>query len=442
MARKGRKTQKLGGAFSLFHIKRTIRLGIKSIYSHGLRSLLTVMGMVFGVSSVIAMLAVGEGASHEAQEQLRQLGSSNIILKSVKPADAEASNSRGFRPTALDYGLKHQDIEVIRNSIPGVVDVVPARIIRETVWNLSRNVSADVMGTTINYPEMRNYAVQEGRFFTQAEVDARLNVCVLGNEVVRRLFPIQNPIGKTVKITGDYYTVVGIMEPGGFSNVGQNESGGLSASPNRVFIPLTAAKYRFGETLMRRTGGGMESETVELHEATLRVKDQESVIRIGKIVEQILDRRHKNDDFEVEVPLALLRQAEASARMFNIVLGAIAGISLLVGGIGIMNIMLASVTERTREIGIRRALGARRLDIIQQFLVETVLLAGIGGLIGVALGITVPYFITLFTDMDTIVTLWAPVLAFSISAMVGVVFGLYPAMRAADMDPVEALRHE
>ena len=442
MARKPQQAQKLGGAFSLFHIRRTIRLGIKSIYSHGLRSLLTVMGMVFGVSSVIAMLAVGEGASHEAQEQLRQLGSSNIILKSVKPADAEASNSRGMRLAALDYGLKHQDIEVIRNSIPGVIGVVPARIIRENVWNLSRKVSADVMGTTVDYPEMRNYAVQEGRFFTQTEVDARLNVCVLGNEVVGQLFPIENPIGKTVKITGDYYTVVGIMEPGGYSNVGQNESGGMSASPNRVFIPLTAAKYRFGETLIRRTGGGFESETVELHEATLRVKDQESVIQIGKIVEEILDRRHKNADFEVEVPLALLRQAEASARMFNIVLGAIAGISLLVGGIGIMNIMLASVTERTREIGIRRALGARRLDIIQQFLVETVLLSGIGGLIGVALGVTIPYFITLFTDMDTIVTLWAPVLAFSISAMVGVVFGLYPAMRAADMDPVEALRHE
>ena len=441
MARKHQQPQKLGGALSFFHFKRTVRLGVKSIFSHGLRSLLTVMGMVFGVSSVIAMLAVGEGASHEAQEQLRQLGSSNIIVKSVKPADKQASRT-GMMLGSVSYGLKYKDIDVIRNTIPGVVDVVPARIIREKVRNLSHEVNADIMGTTVNYPAMRNYAVQEGRFFTQAEVDARLNVCVLGNEVVPQLFPFENPIGRTVKITGTFYTVVGVMEPGGLSNVAQNESGGLSASPNRVLIPLTAAKYRFGETLIRRSGGSIESETVQLHEATLRVENQESVIQIGKIVEQILRRRHKDADFEVEVPLALLRQAEASARMFNIVLGAIAGISLLVGGIGIMNIMLASVTERTREIGIRRALGARRVDIIQQFLVETVLLSGIGGLIGVALGITVPFFITLFADMDTIVTLWAPILAFSISALVGVVFGLYPAMRAADMDPVEALRHE
>jgi putative ABC transport system permease protein len=429
--------------FSTWRARRTVELGMKSIMSHGLRSFLTVLGMVFGVSSVIAMLAVGEGASHEAQEQLRQLGSNNIIVKSVKPADVAAAASRGRgMPAALDYGLTHLDIDVIRKSVPGVVGVVPARIIRDNVWHLDRSVDADIMGTTIEYPVMRNYAVQEGRFFTQEEDDARLNVCVLGDSVARQLFPISNPIGKSVKIGGDYYSIVGIMEPGGFSNVGENEAGGQTASPNRIFIPLTAAKYRFGETLIRQTGGSIESETVQLHEATLRVADQSAVIQIGEIVKQILQRRHKNKDFEVEVPLALLRQAEASARMFNIVLGAIAAISLLVGGIGIMNIMLASVTERTREIGIRRALGARQRDIIQQFLVETVLLAGTGGAIGVAIGITVPYFITVFSDMQTIVTLWAPIVAFSISAVVGIVFGIYPAMRAAQMDPVEALRHE
>ena len=428
--------------FSTWRARRTVLLGMKSIVSHGLRSLLTVMGMVFGVSSVIAMLAVGEGASHEAQEQLRRLGSNNIILKSVKPAEAIASSGGRGMPAAIEYGLTHQDIETIRNSVPGVVGVVPARIIRENVWNLSRSVAADIMGTTVDYPTMRNYKVQDGRFFTQEEIDERLPVCVLGSEVVKQLFPIENPIGQSVKIQSGYYNVVGIMEPGGFSNAGENESGGMAASPNRVFIPLSAAKYRFGETLIRRSGGSVESETVQLHEATLRVENQDAVIEIGDIVKEILDRRHKKNDFEVEVPLALLRQAEASARMFNIVLGAIAAISLLVGGIGIMNIMLASVTERTREIGIRRALGARQRDIVQQFLVETVLLAGSGGVIGVALGVSIPFFITMFSEMETIVTMWAPLVAFSISALVGVVFGLYPAMRAAKMDPVEALRHE
>lgn len=422
-------------------LKRTMRLGIKSIYSHGLRSLLTVMGMVFGVSSVIAMLAVGEGASFEAQEQLRQLGSNNIIVKSIKPAELDAGGG-GFRPQAVMYGITHQDIATIEASIPNVSKVVPARIIRENVWHLANKADADIMGTVLAYPAIRNFGVASGRFFTQSEINNRENVCVLGHELAQVLFPVKNPVGDSVKVAGDYYRVVGVMEPSGFSNLGQSEGGSSNAVAHRMYIPLSAAKYRFGETLVRMTSGGMESETVELHEATIQVSDQNAVIAVGKIVEEILERRHKKDDYEVEVPLALLRQAEASARMFNIVLGAIAGISLLVGGIGIMNIMLASVTERTREIGIRRALGAKKHDIVLQFLVETVLLSATGGIIGVLIGMVVPFLITYFSDMITIIEFWAPMLAFSISGFVGVIFGLYPAMRAAEMDPVEALRHE
>ncbi|MFP6583127.1 MAG: ABC transporter permease [Candidatus Hydrogenedentota bacterium] len=428
--------------FTFTRLKRTVRLGVKSIYSHGLRSLLTVMGMVFGVSSVIAMLAVGEGASFEAQEQLRQLGSKNIIIKSIKPAEFEQSSGRGMRPSAVEYGLTYLDIQTLEQSIRYIENVVPTRIIRENVWHLSRKANSDIMGTTIDYPGIRNFSVATGRFFTESEFVNRDNVCVLGDELARVLFPVGNPVGKKVKVKGDYYRIVGVMEAAGFSNLGQSESGSSNSVQFRMYIPLTAAKYRFGETLIRQTSGGMESETVELHEATLQVDNQDRVIEVGAIVSEILDRRHKKDDFEVEVPLALLRQAEASARMFNIVLGAIAGISLLVGGIGIMNIMLASVTERTREIGIRRALGAKRHDIALQFLIETVLLSATGGLIGVVVGIIVPYLITYFSDMITIIEFWAPVLAFSISGIVGVIFGLYPAIRAADMDPVEALRHE
>lgn len=428
--------------FNWTRVKRTVQLGVKSIYSHGLRSLLTVMGMVFGVSSVIAMLAVGEGASFEAQEQLRQLGSNNIIVKSIKPSEIEQSSRRGFRPASVEYGITYQDIRTIEQSIPQISKVVATRIIRENVWHLSRKANTDIMGTAVDYPQIRNFRVATGRFFTKSEVEGRENVCVLGNELSHVLFPVSNPVGQMVKVAGDYYKIVGVMEPSGFSNLGQSESGSSNAVQHRMYIPLTAAKYRFGETLVRQTSGGMESETIELHEATLQVENQDLVIEVGEIVKAILARRHKKDDFEVEVPLALLRQAEASARMFNIVLGSIAGISLLVGGIGIMNIMLANVTERTREIGIRRALGAKRRDIIAQFLVETVLLSATGGVIGVALGMLVPYLITYFTEMITIIEFWAPLLAFSISGLVGVIFGIYPAMRAADMDPVEALRHE
>jgi putative ABC transport system permease protein len=434
--------QKNNSGFTFNRLKRTVRLGVKSIYSHGLRSLLTVMGMVFGVSSVIAMLAVGEGASFEAQEQLRQLGSNNIIVKSIKPSEIEQGSRGGFRPQAVEYGLTHQDIRTIRASIPEITRAVPTRIIRENVWHLSRKVDTDIVGTVLAYPETRNFGVAHGRFFTQSEYDERENVCVLGSETAEALFPVKNPVGQSVKISGDYYKVIGVMESSGYSNLGQNEAGSSNTAAHKIYIPLTAAKYRFGETLVRQTSGGMESETIELHEAILRVENQESVIAIGKIVEQILQRRHKKEDFDVDVPLALLRQAEASARMFNIVLGAIAGISLLVGGIGIMNIMLASVTERTREIGIRRALGAKKHDIVLQFLVETVLLSATGGVIGVIVGIIVPFLITYFSDMITIIEFWAPLLAFSISGFVGIIFGIYPALRAADMDPVEALRHE
>jgi len=209
-----------------------------------------------------------------------------------------------------------------------------------------------------------------------------------------------------------------------------------------MFIPLETAKLRYGEVLMRRRSGSFEAERVQLHEVTVKVDSLDDVTGVADAVKEVLQRNHKKKDYEVVVPLELLKRAERTKQIFNIVLGSIAAISLLVGGIGIMNIMLASVTERTREIGIRRALGARRQDIISQFLVETVLLSGAGGILGVFLGISIPFVVSHAAGMKTIITVWSPFLAFSISALVGIVFGLYPAFRAANMDPVEALRHE
>ncbi|OGT73373.1 MAG: hypothetical protein A3H44_11110 [Gammaproteobacteria bacterium RIFCSPLOWO2_02_FULL_57_10] len=423
-------------------LKKTVAVGIKSIYSHGLRSLLTVLGIVIGVAAVIAMLAVSEGASFEAQEQFRALGSNNIIVKSVKPPEAEASASGGFRQPAVVYGLTYQDIETIRLTIPGVTNVIPSRIIKKTVRHLGNTVNTDVVGTTVDYPISRNYNLRQGRFFTEEEVTDQTNVVVLSDEVANALFPVTDPVGDSIRIDGNYYNIIGIMESEAYSNLGQNQAGSSNAAPSRIFIPLSAARHRFGETIMRQTSGGMESETVELHEAIIQTQDQESVEDIGRIIEQILQRRHAKIDYAIDVPMALIRQAEESALRDQIVAGAIAGISLLVGGIGIMNIMLASVTERTREIGIRRALGAKKKDIVMQFLIEAVILSGVGGLIGVVLGVTIPVIISIFWDMTTIVTFGAPLLAFSISALIGVAFGIYPSMRASDMDPVEALRHE
>lgn len=440
------------GVATMQRLVRTTQLGIKSLWLRKLRSLLTVLGIVFGVCSVIAMLAIGEGLSYEAQEQIRRLGSNNIIVKSVKPPDEKRTTTE--RTYVVEYGLTYEDVNRIKLTIPSVEILVPSRNIRKDVWNGPKRVDCDVVGTVPWYQEMRNHHVQRGRFFTEDELERSINVCVLGNGLPEALFPIDDPMGRTVRIDGDYYKVIGVMEPKARQATGASASGDQSAqseaakansgsgAPYEMYIPLSAAKNRFGETLVQRSSGSFTAERVELHEATVKVKNIDDVVETWHIISDLMAANHKKKDYDIIVPLDLLRQAERTKRIFTIVLGAIAAISLLVGGIGIMNIMLATVTERTREIGIRRALGAKKRDIVMQFLVETVLLSAIGGIIGVALGLAIPFLISFFAELVTIVTFWSPIVAFTISALVGVIFGIYPAMRAANMDPVEALRHE
>jgi len=430
------------GGHTLMRLRRAVRLGLKSLWLHRLRSLLTVLGIVFGVCSVIAMLAIGEGASFEAQEQIKSLGSQNIILRSVKPPEEQKVSDKASQSYVLAYGIRYKDASRIRATIPGVTVVLPARVIRDYVWNISRRVDCEVCGTVPWYPEMRNQQVALGRFFTDIDMDAQAGVCVLGAEMVPALFPLESPLGKHVRVGGDYYQVIGIMEARGrAAKTGDAQEQGKPVA-HHMFIPLETARMRYGDVLMRRRSGSFEAERVELHELTVKVDKLERVNAVADAIKTLMERNHKKKDYEITVPLELLKRAERTKQVFNIVLGSIAAISLLVGGIGIMNIMLASVTERTREIGIRRALGARRRDIITQFLVETVLLSGVGGIIGVLLGVIIPFVVSHTAGMKTIITFWSPLLAFTISALVGVIFGIYPAMRAAEMDPVEALRHE
>ncbi|HOJ67373.1 MAG TPA: ABC transporter permease [Candidatus Hydrogenedentes bacterium] len=424
----------------LMLIWRTVKVGFKSLWLHRLRSLLTALGIIFGVCSVIAMLAVGEGASFEAQEQIRQLGSNNIIVRSVKPSEEQKLNVQ--RSFVSDYGLTYLDLARLRDTIPGITVYAPGRIIRDRVFNATLSLESEILGVVPWYPEIRNLKLVEGRFFTPMEVEREVNVCVLNRPLARVLFPLTPPLGQLVRVGGDYYRVIGVADSAGSGKPVLSSERGNASTAGQMFIPLTTAKDRFGEILIRRSSGSFQAEKVQLHEITIHVDDQQRVEAVARLTGAVLERNRKKRDFEIIVPLELLRQAERTKQIFNTVLGAIAAISLLVGGIGIMNIMLASVTERTREIGIRRALGARRRDIVLQFLVETVILSGTGGLIGVGLGVLIPRLITLFSGMMTIVTPWGPMIAFSISALIGVVFGLYPALRAAYMDPVEALRHE
>jgi putative ABC transport system permease protein len=259
---------------------------------------------------------------------------------------------------------------------------------------------------------------------------------------VNGLFPLDFPIGRDVRVRGAYYRVIGIMEPRSRVTKTDETQPRAQTAAYQMFIPLETAKTRYGEVLTKERSGSFEAERVQLHEVTVKVENREQVVSVAEAIKAVLKHHHKKRDYEIVVPLELLKRAERTKQIFNIVLGSIAAISLLVGGIGIMNIMLATVTERTREIGIRRALGAKRRDIVTQFLVEAVMLSGTGGLFGVALGMAIPVLVTWVAAMKTIILFWSPLLAFSISGLVGVVFGLYPALRAAKMDPVEALRHE
>lgn len=422
----------------------TFRLGFKSLLLHKLRSSLTMLGIIFGVCSVIAMLAIGEGASYEAQEAIKKLGSNNILIRSVKPPEqARQQGAGGSRGMQLKYGLTYDDGARLQSTIPGVMRVLPMRIIRENVRFERNELPAQIIGTLPTYPQITGALIVRGRFLAYLDEKHAENVCVITTGLARRLFPHQDALSRSVRIDTFYYRVIGVLQERNQSEQ-RSQSGKMEGQPldNNVYIPLSTSRTRFGEILIRRSAGSFEAEEVELHQITLEMRDTAAVETADSQVKTVLTRFHEENDYELIVPLQLLRQAEQTKRIFNIVLGSIAAISLLVGGIGIMNIMLATVTERTREIGVRRALGAKRKDITLQFLVETVVLSIGGGLIGVAVGVLVPILVSQLTTMRTIITPWSVLLAFGISGAVGIIFGIYPAKAAAELDPIEALRHE
>lgn len=421
----------------------TVKLGVKSLLLHKLRSGLTMLGMIFGVCSVIAMLAIGEGASHEAQERIKRLGSTNIIINSVKPPESQDDNNTSGKSFGIEYGLTYDDASRLQFTIPNVSNVLPMRIIRDNVRFNRNQEPCQVIGTLPSYTAMQKVDLVAGRFLTMVDQKHQRNVCIITSGLAARLFPYQSPLQSTIRVRDVYYQVVGLINETGTADQ-RPQKDEMEGEPldNNVYIPLSTARTRFGETLIRRNAGSFSAEKVELHQIIVKMETTESVIAAEQQIKGLLKRFHNQNDFELIVPLQLLREAEATKRMFNIVLGSIAAISLLVGGIGIMNIMLATVTERTREIGVRRALGAKKKDIVTQFLIETVVLSIGGGTIGVLLGVLVPLLVSASTDMVTIITPWSVALAFGISGLTGIAFGIYPASQAAELDPIEALRHE
>lgn len=419
----------------------TFKLAVRNLLLHKLRSFLTLLGTILGVASVIAMVSIGEGSKQEALEQIRRLGAANVIVRSVKPQPTSdvAANSTSV---VLAYGLSFADLRALQDLHITDAAIVPSVIHKKNLQHGKRHMrGARVVATTERLPEVKELHIR-GRFFTAQDVSSSANVIVVGGRIASELFGYEDPLGQSLLVGDDAYRVIGV--------VSMRDSG--SASPlsedaadenGDLYIPITAAQNRMGIVQRLVDTGSRQYVRIELSEITVELPDQSQVRPYAAVVRNILEQSHgSKKDYEVQVPLELLNQAEREKRLWNLVLGSIAGISLLVGGIGIMNIMLATVTERTREIGIRRAIGAKRKHIIMQFLMETTVLSTSGGLLGVVLGVALPLLFTFALGITTSTSLISIVVAFGISVATGIVFGVYPAYKAARMNPIEALRHQ
>jgi putative ABC transport system permease protein len=426
-------------------------LSVRNLMLNKLRSLLTMLGTILGVSSVIAMLAIGEGSKRHAVEQIRKLGAANVIIRSVKPGqdesggDASSSNSsnQGSSSMVIEYGLRYTDFERLTATLPTIKQAVPVAMVRKNAQHGRHRISnARVLGTTPEYRSVKNLVLKRGRFLEDTDLLMTANVAVLAAGAALRLYSYEDPVGKTVLLGEGAYRVIGVLEPQDSGSAVPGAVGGQDFN-NDIYIPLSARRSRFGELQMIVRTGGRDFERTQLSEITLTLHDETLVSQTAAMARKLLKQAHGGkEDYEIQVPLELLRQAEREKRIWNLVLGSIAGISLLVGGIGIMNIMLATVSERTKEIGIRRALGATRNHIISQFMVESTVLSSTGGLVGIFLGVAIPIAVSQMSEIETALSWWAILIAFGTSVATGVIFGVYPARRAALMDPIEALRHE
>jgi putative ABC transport system permease protein len=414
---------------------RMLRLGIKSLLLHKLRSGLTMLGVVFGVGAVVAMLAVGEGASRKALAEIKALGSNNIILTSKQNADDQAAS--GSSSMVKTYGLFYDDEKRIRDTFDAVELTVPTKDLRKPARFEDRTVELRIVGTTPDWFTLVPRDIVAGRVLLGGDMTSATNVCVLTESGVRKLLAGSGVIGESIRVGPDLFQVIGIVKNESASGGGRTPDSDVDA-----YIPLNAARERYADLMIRRASGSFQAERVQLHRILVAVKEIDDVESVAAGIERMMQHFHPDGDYDLFVPLAVLRAARAQANIWKWTLFSIAAISLLVGGIGIMNIMLASVTERTREIGIRRAIGAKKNQIVAQFLVETVVLSATGGFIGTLVGPAIAQIITFMSGIDTVVPLYSILLAVGISMSIGIVFGLYPAVRAANLDPIDALRHD
>jgi putative ABC transport system permease protein len=412
----------------MIDLREALGSSLESLRVHALRSFLAMLGIIFGVGAVIAMLSIGAGAEREALATIDAMGLRNVLVRAKDPE--RETERQEVRRTSL--GLAPRDATAIRDAVPGVERVVSkVEVEAWKVLSATGRAKPRVLGVSHDYPRLVRLALAEGRFLDARDEQTFAQVCVIGDGVRRELFGFESALGRPLKVNEQWLTVVGILTSGASPREIQGVK--ITGNANDVYLPVSTAQRKFARDALKSP---LDELVVSLAPAT---PVQES----AAIVATLLDRLHGGaQDFAITVPEALLEQSQKTQRLFDIVMGAIAGISLLVGGIGIMNIMLATVLERTREIGIRRAIGARQADIRNQFVVESFTITAVGGLLGIAMGVLIAKGVALYAGWTTIVTLASIVLSVGVSAGVGLGFGIYPALRAARLDPIESLRYE
>ncbi len=402
------------------NLRASVRIAMRAMASNPLRSLLTMLGVIIGVGAVVAMVAIGQGARQSVTQQVQALGSNLLTVFAGSAQLGGVTRGDPVRTLTLD------DVDAIRKGIPGVIGISAEFTRPAQVVFGGENTNTQVSGVTPEFQAVRNFHPARGQFFTDEDMRGRAKVALVGRTVANRLFANADPIGQRIKIRGVTFAVIGVMEEKGAT--------AFSDRDDVVFVPLTTAQ--------RRLFGVQHVRTVHVQVAT-----PEEMTEAQAALTEVLRARHRlgpaaENDFTIRSQADILQAFTGVSQTMTVLLGGIAAVSLIVGGIGIMNIMLVSVTERTREIGIRKAVGARQRDILLQFLVESVALSVTGGVIGIGVGIGGSRLISQFAGWATLLSAQAVVMAFSFAVAVGVFFGLYPARRAAGLDPIEALRHE
>lgn len=449
-------------------------IAIGAVLTNKVRSLLTALGIIFGVAAVIAMLAIGNGAQQEILAQIKLVGVNNIVIKPIIEQEEEKlAENTGAKKEKKKFspGLTIRDVNSIRETIPGITKMSPEIILNTYVIRSGIRRSAKLVGIDPSYFDIFSFELQQGQRFNDEQLKIGAPVCVIGNSIKTKFFPTEDPIGKSIKVGPHWLKIVGVMKERLVSKTSISKLGIRDFNMD-IYAPLQTVLVRYrnrdvisAEALRKEAmksggnfiiigGGGGEDEQSEeeqmesknyhqLDRLVIQVEQTNQLQPIAEIISRMLERRHYDlIDYEIEIPELLLKQQQRTNDIFNYVLGAIAGISLLVGGIGIMNIMLASVLERIKEIGLRLSIGAKKSDIIQQFLFEAVMISVTGGIIGVILGISLAFFVSSVADIPTVISFMSIVLSFGVAATVGLVFGIAPARKAASQDPITSLRYE